>query len=85
MRDAGDHQTCASTLLHNQRCKARTAHLSGVLQCKGYEVEWEQHIRIVECLRKPNLVATIARLALVIEAHIVGDNFEMMAAREAKI
>ena len=60
-------------------------HLSGVLQRNGYEVEWEPHIRAAEGLGKPDPVATMGHLALVIDANIVGDNVDMMAAREAKI
>ena len=71
-------------VLRNQRCEARTHNaplrqMSGVLQRKGYEVEWEPHIRTSEGLRKPDLVASMGRLALIIDAHIVGDNVDMMA------
>ena len=56
-----------------------------MLQRKGYDVEWEPHIRTAEGLRKPDLVATVGRLVLVIDAQIIGDNVDMMAARESKI
>ena len=55
------------------------------MQRKGYEIKWEPHIRTTEGLQKPDLVATMGRLALVIDAHIVGDNDDMIAACEAKM
>ena len=67
------------------RHDAPLRHLSGVLQRKAYRIEWEPHIKRTEGLRKPDLVATMGRLALVIDAHIVGDNVDTMTAREAKI
>ena len=67
------------------RNNAPLRHLSVVLQRKGYEVEWKPHVRTAEGLRTTDLVATMGRLALIIDAHIVGDNVDMMAAREAKI
>ena len=63
------------------RNNAPLRYLSGVLQRKGYEVEWEQHIRTAEGLRKPDLLATMGRLALVIDAHIVGNNVDMINTR----
>ena len=59
--------------------------LSGVLQRKGCEIKWEPHVKTAEGLRKPDLVFVMGRLALVIGAHMVGDNFDMMAVHEAKI
>ena len=55
------------------------------MERKGYEVEWEPHIRTTEGLRKPDHLVTIGRLALVTDAHVVGDKVDTMAAREGKI
>ena len=71
----------AKTARHN----APLRHLSHVLQRKGYEVAWKPNIRAADGFRKPDLVAIMGRFALVIDAHIVGDNVDMMAARYAKI
>ena len=49
-------------------------YLSGVLQCKGYQVEWEPRIRNTEGLGKFDLVATMASFDMVIDSYIVGDN-----------
>ena len=70
---------------HGRLHKSLLHHLSDVLQRKSYECEWEPHIRTAKGLRKPDLVFVMGRLALVIGAHMVGDNFDMMAVHEAKI
>ena len=69
------------TAWHN----APLCNLSGVLQCKGDEVEWESHLKTAEGHRKLDLMDSMGCLALVIDAHITGDNVDMMAVREAKI
>ena len=56
-----------------------------MLQRKGYNIKWEPYIRTVEGLLKTDFVATMGRLALVMDAHIVSDNVDMMAMCEAKI
>ena len=60
-------------------------HLSGVLQRKGYQVEWKPHISTAKGLRKPDLMATMWMLALVIDVHIFVGKVDMMVVRETKI
>ena len=68
-----------------RNCKKVGPHVRGFIQRKRYEVEWEPHIRTVEGLRKPDLVATMDHLALIIEAHIFGDIVDMIAPKSGNI
>ena len=45
---------------------------------KLYVVEWEPQIRNNEVLRKPNLMATIGRLVLVIDVQIVDSDIDVI-------
>ena len=69
------------SVLKTVRHKALLRNLSGVLQRKGYEVDWEPQMRTTEGLRKQDLVATMGHLALVIDAHIVSDKIDMISIR----
>ena len=67
------------------RHDAVLSYLGRNLRRQGFEVQEEPHYRTQEGLRKPDIVATMGTLGLVIDAQIVGEQSDLERARTAKI
>ena len=67
------------------RHNAVLSYLGHNLRRQGFEVQEEPHYRTQEGLRKPDIVATMGTLRLVIYAQIVGEQSDLKRARAAKI
>ena len=59
------------------RHDAVLSYLGRNLQRQGFEVEEEPHYRTQGGLRKPDIVATMSTLGLVIDAQIVGEHSDL--------
>ena len=73
---------------HKARINRHDAVLSFLgrnLRCQGFEVQEEPHYQTQEGLRKPDIMATMGTLGLVIDAQIVGEKSDLERARTAKI
>ena len=73
---------------HKARIYRHDAVLSYIgrnLRRYGFEVQEEPYYRTQEGLRKPDIVATMGTLGLVIDAQIVGEQSDLERARTAKI
>ena len=73
---------------HTARIDRHDAVLSYIgrnLRRQGFEVQEEPHYRTLEVLIKPDIVATMGTLGLVIDAKIVGEQSNLERARTAKI
>ena len=57
------------------------SYLGRKLQRQGFEVQEKPHYRTQEGLRKPDIVATMGILGLVIYAQIVGEQSNLGRAR----
>ena len=67
------------------RHDAVLSYLGRNLRRQGFEVREEPHYRTQEGLRKPDIVATMGPLGLVIDAQIAGEQSDLERARTAKI
>ena len=67
------------------RHNAVLSYLGCNLRCQGFEVQEEPQYRTQEGLRKPDIVATMGTLGLVIDAQIFGELSDLERARTAKI
>ena len=67
------------------RHDAVLSYLGRNLRCRGFEVQEEPHYRTQEWVRKPDIVATMGTLGLVIDAQIIGEQFNLERARTVKI
>ena len=67
------------------RHDAVLSYLGRSLRRQGFEVQEEPHYWTQEGLRKPDIVATMGTLGLVIDAQIVGEQSDLERARTAKI
>ena len=73
---------------HKARIDRHDAVLSYIgrnLRRQGFQVQEEPHYRTQEGLRMPDIVATMGTLGLVIDAQIVGEQYDLERARTAKI
>ena len=67
------------------RHDAVLSYLGRNLRRQGFEVQEEPHYRTQEGLRKPDIVATMGTLGLVIETQIVSEQSDLERVRTAKI
>ena len=67
------------------RYNAVLSYLGRNLRRQGFEVQEEPHYRTQEWLRKPDIIATMGTLGLVIDIQIVTEQSDLERARTAKI
>ena len=87
-QETNNHALLICPRAHKARIDRHDAVLSYLgrnLRRHGFEVQEEPHYRTQEGLRRPDIVATMGILGLVIDAQIVGEQSDLERARTAKI
>ena len=85
MHGVGNYVLQICPRAHKARIDRHVSYLGRNLRRQGFEVQEEPHYRTPKGLRRPDIVATMGTLGLVIDAQIVGEKSDPERARTAKI